>query len=139
LLDAHAKGRKAVLIIDEAQRLSLEVLEQIRLLTNLETNQRKLLQVILLGQPELKAMLARPNLRQLSQRIIARYHLGPLTKPEMGAYVSHRLAIAGLNGQVFPDSALASSSPERHPRLINVLCDRGPAWDLCSGRRTVNK
>jgi general secretion pathway protein A len=141
LLDAHAKGRKAVLIIDEAQRLSLEVLEQIRLLTNLETNQRKLLQVILLGQPELKAMLARPNLRQLSQRIIARYHLGPLSKREMGAYVSHRLAIAGLNGQVFPDSTLAElyRLSGGIPRLINVLCDRALLGTYAQGRRSVNK
>jgi general secretion pathway protein A len=80
LLDAHARGRHTVLIIDEAQNLSADVLEQMRLLTNLETNQRKLLQIILLGQPELATMLAQPELKQLAQRIIARYHLGPLTK-----------------------------------------------------------
>jgi len=141
LLDAHAKGRKAVLIIDEAQRLSLEVLEQIRLLTNLETNQRKLLQVILLGQPELKTMLARPNLKQLSQRIIARYHLGPLSRMEVGSYVSHRLSIAGLNGQVFPDSTLAElyRLSGGIPRLINVLCDRALLGTYAQGRRSVNK
>src|SRR5512133_3680712 len=82
LLDAHARGRNTVLIIDEAQNLSTDVLEQMRLLTNLETNERKLLQIILLGQPELGLMLERPELRQLSQRIVARYHLGPLTRQE---------------------------------------------------------
>ncbi|MEW6715703.1 MAG: AAA family ATPase, partial [Nitrospirota bacterium] len=95
LLDAHAKGRKAVLIIDEAQNLSANVLEELRLLTNLETNQRKLLQIILLGQPELRKKLSKPELRQLSQRIIARYHLGPLSRKDVSAYVTHRLAIAG--------------------------------------------
>jgi general secretion pathway protein A len=88
LLDAHAKGRKTVLIIEEAQNLSIDVLEQVRLLTNLETNQRKLLQIIMLGQPELKGMLSRPELRQLSQRITARYHLGSLSKQEASAYVN---------------------------------------------------
>ena len=140
LLEAHAQGRKAVLIIDEAQRLSLDVLEQIRLLTNLETNQRKLLQVILLGQPELKEMLSRPNLKQLSQRIIARYHLGPLTKKEVGAYVSHRLSIAGLNSRLFPDSTLSElfRLSGGIPRLINVLCDRALLGTYARGRRSVD-
>ena len=102
LLDAHARGRHTVLIIDEAQNLSTVVLEQMRLLTNLETNQRKLLQIILLGQPELALMLERPELRQLSQRIVARYHLGPLTRPEVAAYVRHRLEISGAQRQLFP-------------------------------------
>jgi general secretion pathway protein A len=102
LLDAHARGRHTVLIIDEAQNLSTEVLEQMRLLTNLETNERKLLQIILLGQPELALMLERPELRQLSQRIVARYHLGPLSRSEVAAYVRHRLEISGAQRQLFP-------------------------------------
>src|SRR5450631_2360340 len=102
LLDAHAKGRHTVLIIDEAQNLSADVLEQMRLLTNLETTQRKLLQIILLGQPELAAMLERPELRQLAQRIIARYHLGPLDRQEVAAYVQHRLGVSGAQRQLFP-------------------------------------
>jgi len=126
LLEAHAKDRKAILLIDEAQNLSAEVLEQLRLLTNLETNQRKLLQIILIGQPELREKLSEPGLRQLSQRIIARYHLGALSKKDISAYVSHRLSVAGLRDQLFP-------APVIHkiyrltggvPRLINVLCDR---------------
>jgi general secretion pathway protein A len=141
LLEAHAQGRKAVLIIDEAQSLSLDVLEQIRLLTNLETNERKLLQVILLGQPELKELLSRPNLKQLSQRIIARYHLGPLTKKEVGAYVSHRLSIAGLNSRLFPDSTLSKlfRLSGGIPRLINVLCDRALLGTYAQGRRSVSR
>jgi general secretion pathway protein A len=106
LLDAHARGRHTVLIIDEAQNLSAEVLEQMRLLTNLETNQRKLLQIILLGQPELATMLAQPELRQLAQRIIARYHLGPLTKQEVSAYVRHRLDVAGAQRPLFPPALI---------------------------------
>jgi general secretion pathway protein A len=126
LLDAHAGGRRAVLIIDEAQNLSAEVLEQLRLLTNLETNQRKLLQIILIGQPELKDKLSRPELRQLSQRIIARYHLGMLSKKEIGAYVSHRLSVAGLQDQLFSQSTINKlyRLSGGVPRLINVLSDR---------------
>src|SRR5213592_4718796 len=96
LLKTHAVGQNNVLIIDEAQNLSADVLEQLRLLTNLETSERKLLQIILIGQPELRAMLARPELEQLAQRVIARYHLGPLTQAETTQYVQHRLEAAGL-------------------------------------------
>jgi len=126
LLESHAQGLNNVLVIDEAQNLSAEVLEQLRLLTNLETNERKLLQIILIGQPELRTMLARPELEQLAQRVIARYHLGPLSVPETGAYVAHRLAVAGAGGQPFP----AALTPRIHalthgvPRRINLLCDR---------------
>jgi general secretion pathway protein A len=126
LLDAHAKGRHTVLIIDEAQNLAADVLEQMRLLTNLETNQRKLLQIILLGQPELAAMLERPELRQLGQRIVARYHLGPLTKSEVAAYVQHRLEVSGAQRQLFPARLMGRlyRLSGGVPRVINVLCDR---------------
>src|SRR5215208_5232651 len=96
LLAAHAAGRNNVLIIDEAQNLSAEVLEQLRLLTNLETRERKLLQIVLIGQPELRSMLAKPELEQLAQRVIARYHLAALSAPETAQYVQHRLEAAGL-------------------------------------------
>jgi general secretion pathway protein A len=96
LLEAHAAGRQAcVLVIDEAQSLSADVLEQLRLLTNLETAERKLLQIILIGQPELRDLLARPALEQLAQRVIARYHLGPLSPPRPRTTCAHRLAVAG--------------------------------------------
>lgn len=130
LLYAHAKGRKPVLIIDEAQNLSVEVLEQLRLLTNLETNERKLLQIILLGQPELKNMLSQPELRQLAQRITARYHLGPLSKKEVGSYVSYRMSIAGASRQSFRHLFPAGTInrlfhfSDGIPRLINIICDR---------------
>lgn len=128
LLDNHRKGRNTVLLIDEAQHLQFDVLEQIRLLTNLETNTRKLLQIILVGQPELKAMLAKPELRQLSQRITARYDLEPLNREETDAYIRHRLQVAGLpaNQELFPPRVVKGIYRESRgiPRLINVLCDR---------------
>ncbi len=126
LLESHAQGLNNVLVIDEAQNLSAEVLEQLRLLTNLETNERKLLQIILIGQPELRTMLARPELEQLAQRVIARYHLGPLSEPETGAYVAHRLAVAGAGGQPFPPALTPQVHALTHgvPRRINLLCDR---------------
>lgn len=141
LLDAHAKGRKAVLIIDEAQNLSSDVLEELRLLTNLETSQCKLLQIILLGQPELREKLSKPELRQLSQRIIARYHLGPLSRKDISAYVTHRLAIAGLSNELFTSSTISKiySLSGGVPRLINVLCDRALLGTFVRKEKKVNK
>ncbi len=125
-LDAHAQGRRTVLIIDEAQNLSPQVLEQVRLLTNLETTKRKLLQIILIGQPELIDILARSDLRQLAQRISARYHLLPFSRQETSDYITHRMAIAGAGEQVFKPSAgrLIHRAAQGFPRLINVYCDR---------------
>jgi general secretion pathway protein A len=141
LLDAHARGRHTVLIIDEAQNLSADVLEQMRLLTNLETNERKLLQIILLGQPELALMLDRPELRQLSQRIVARYHLGPLTKQEVAAYVRHRLEIAGAQRQLFPAALMGRvyRLSGGVPRVINVLCDRSLLGTYVQGKERVDR
>ena len=126
LLESHAQGLNNVLVIDEAQNLSSEVLEQLRLLTNLETSERKLLQIILIGQPELRTMLARPELEQLAQRVIARYHLGPLSENETGAYIAHRLAVAGAAGMPFPPNLTPLVHRLTHgvPRRINLLCDR---------------
>jgi general secretion pathway protein A len=127
LLESHAQGRNNVLIIDEAQNLSADVLEQLRLLTNLETSERKLLQIILIGQPELRAMLARPELEQLAQRVIARYHLGSLSVEETGSYIGHRLAVAGSVGAApFPASLMQQIHQRTKgvPRRINLLCDR---------------
>jgi general secretion pathway protein A len=141
LLEAHASVRKAILVIDEAQNLSSDVLEQLRLLTNLETNQCKLLQIILLGQPELKEKLAKPELRQLSQRIIARYHLGPLTRKDIGAYISHRLSVAGLRKQLFSDPTISRlyNLTDGVPRLINVICDRALLGTYTQGKDSVSK
>ena len=126
LLENHRNNRNTVLIIDEAQNLSADVLETIRLLTNLETNTQKLLQVILIGQPELLAMLERPDLRQLNQRITARYHLRALRQDELAGYISHRLSIAGADCQLFPDATLKQlyKLTKGIPRLVNVICDR---------------
>ncbi len=126
LLDTHARGRRVVLIVDEAQNLSAHTLEQVRLLTNLETATTKLLQIILIGQPELRDLLGRPELRQLAQRITARYHLNPLSAEETAGYVKHRMRVAGATAEAFTPSALR----EVHrlaggvPRIINVICDR---------------
>ncbi len=127
LLDAHAKGRSTVLIIDEAQNLDVEILEQLRLLTNLETDTHKLLQIVLLGQPELRDMLSSPQLTQINQRVTSRYHLQPLKPGDVRRYIQHRIYIAGGS-----DRSLFSPQAIRHvikvskgiPRTINLLCDR---------------
>jgi len=126
LLEAHGRGRRVVVIVDEAQNLSTETLEQVRLLTNLETASQKLLQVILIGQPELRDVLARVDLRQLAQRITGRYHLNPLSRAETASYVNHRMRVAGNSSQVFTPAALREVHrlSKGVPRIINVICDR---------------
>jgi len=146
LLDAYAQGLRVVLIVDEAQNLSTEALEQIRLLTNLETPTQKLLQIILLGQPELREKLGDPELRQLAQRITARYHLTPLDREETEAFVRHRLAVAGAVRSPFSRLGLRALYQRSGgiPRLINVIGDRalmaGYAREQASiGERLVNR
>jgi general secretion pathway protein A len=126
LIENFARGRRTVLVIDEAQMLTREVLEEIRILTNLETTKQKLLQIILIGQPELSETLSRRDLRQLAQRITARYHLEPLMREETAEYVKYRLGIAGCQRSVFSGRALRRVFKLSHgvPRLINVICDR---------------
>ena len=126
LLRAHAAGHRVVLVVDEAQNLSPQLLEQVRLLTNLETNTQKLLQIILIGQPELRELLGRSELRQLAQRITGRYHLNPLSHDETLAYVRHRLRVAGATTDIFAPQALNAVFRLSHgvPRVINVICDR---------------
>ena len=152
LLDAHAQGRRVVLIVDEAQNFHSDVLEQIRLLTNLETTKLKLLQIILVGQPELRDMLARRDLRQLAQRVTARYHLVPMTRDEVAAYVEHRLQVAGATQSLFARGALNVTRPLftrgalkqvwKHsggvPRLVNVICDRALLGAYASEAVEVN-
>jgi general secretion pathway protein A len=141
LLASHAAGRNNVLVIDEAQNLSAPVLEQLRLLTNLETSERKLLQIILIGQPELRAMLARPDLEQLAQRVIARYHLGSLSVEETGSYIGHRLAVAGARGTPFPRPLMAviHGMTGGVPRRINLLCDRALLGAYVENTQTVTR
>ena len=126
LLDAYANDRRVVVMIDEAQQLSIETLEQVRLLTNLETNKDKLMQIILVGQPELNEMLSSKHLRQLSQRIKSRYHLGELDLQQLGAYIKNRLRVAGCDRELFSKRAIKQifNYTQGVPRLINVLCDR---------------
>lgn len=140
LLAQHAAGRNNVLIIDEAQNLSADVLEQLRLLTNLETSERKLLQVVLIGQPELRGMLARPELEQLAQRVIARFHLGALSEAETAQYIRHRLNVAGLTGALPFDAKalrLIHQLTRGVPRRINLLCDRALLGGYASGQAQV--
>jgi len=126
LLASHKAGKRTVLIIDEAQNLSVDVLEQLRLLTNLETNQRKLLQIILLGQPELLDLLNQKELRQLSQRVTARFHLEALDRKDVHEYIKYRLSVAGAKGMFFPSAAVNRiyKISEGIPRVINLICDR---------------
>lgn len=126
LLDAHGRGERVVVVIDEAQNLSPEALEQVRLLTNLETAKEKLLQIVLLGQPELRELLQRRNLRQLAQRITARYHLRPLGPKDTHLYVRHRMQIAGAQRNPFRRGAMNAlyQRSQGIPRLINIIADR---------------
>jgi general secretion pathway protein A len=139
LLDAYSRNKRTILIIDEAQNLSVDVLEQIRLLTNLETDKRKLLQVILLGQPELNQLLERPELRQLAQRVTARYHLEPLLLHNISAYLGYRLAKAGVERPLFTPSAIKKlyRLSGGVPRLINLISDRALLGAYALGEHQV--
>lgn len=142
LLKTHAVGQNNVLVIDEAQMLSADVLEQLRLLTNLETSERKLLQIILIGQPELRDLLARPELEQLAQRVIARYHLGALTEAETEQYVRHRLSVAGMTTAMPFDAKAIQRIHQLSrgvPRRINLLCDRALLGAYALGKGTVDR
>ena len=145
LLAAHAQGRRVVLMLDEAQNLSADSLEQVRLLTNLETATQKLLQIILLGQPELNDMLAKPELRQLAQRITARYHLDALDAVESKSYIEHRLFVAGAESAAF-SAKLFSPAALRTlhqisggiPRVLNVLADHSLLAGFAENARIVD-
>ena len=141
LLKNHDAGKNTLLIIDEAQHLKPEVLEQLRLLTNLETHTKKLLQVILIGQPELQQLLQRRDLRQLAQRITARYHLLPLTKQEVSLYIKHRLSVAECHQQLFTSQAINTihQLSDGIPRLINLLCDRALLGAYGANKQLVDK
>ena len=139
LLASHAAGKRTILLVDEAQNLSTGVLEQIRLLTNLETAKQKLLQIILIAQPELRKKLSQSNLRQLAQRVTGRYHLEPLSKDETERYIEHRLKVAGGLGDIFDDRAKREvfKCSKGVPRLINVICDRALLGAYSSDVRKV--
>ncbi|MDA0678881.1 MAG: AAA family ATPase [Proteobacteria bacterium] len=141
LLDAHSRGRRIILLIDEAQNLSEEVLEQLRLLTNLETARQKLLQIILIGQPELRERLAQKNLRQLAQRVTGRYHLEPLSRYEAVQYIDHRLRVAGALVEIFEPAAKREvfRLSAGIPRIMNVICDRALLGAYSRESRVVSK
>ena len=142
LLQSHAAGQSSVLIIDEAQNLAADVLEQLRLLTNLETNERKLLQIVLIGQPELRDMLARPELEQLAQRVVARFHLDALSIAETSQYIGHRLGVAGQTGALpFDEKAMQRIHHLARgvPRRINLLCGRALLGAWATGQSRVNR
>jgi general secretion pathway protein A len=141
LLAAHAEGRRTIVLVDEAQNLARDVLEQVRLLTNLETSKQKLLQIILIGQPELRELLARSDLRQLAQRITGRYHLEPLTRDESALYIEHRLRVAGALGEIFDSAAKREvfRLSQGVPRLINVICDRALLGAYSNESRRVSR
>jgi general secretion pathway protein A len=146
LLEESNKGNNIALIIDEAQNLKPRQLEQIRLLSNLETEKQKLLQLILVGQPELTELLKLPVLRQLNQRVTVRYHIQPLEREEVIRYIQHRLKVAGLNPESNPQVHFSENAPERifsysagTPRKINILCDRALLAAFAMETRTIDE
>ena len=141
LLDAHSRGRRTVLIVDEAQNLGTEILEQVRLLTNLETPKQKLLQIILIGQPELREVLSRADMRQVAQRVTGRYHLEPLNQADTTKYVKHRMRVAGASGSVFRPSAIREifRRSKGVPRLINVVADRALLAGYAQESRSIDR
>lgn len=141
LLDAHSRGRRTVLIVDEAQNLGTEILEQVRLLTNLETPKQKLLQIILIGQPELREVLSRADMRQVAQRVTGRYHLEPLNQADTTKYVKHRMRVAGASGSVFRPAAIREIFRRSMgvPRLINVVADRALLAGYAQESRSIDR
>lgn len=141
LLSTHARGKRTILLVDEAQNLSAAVLEQLRLLTNLETARQKLLQIILIAQPELRELLSQTNLRQLAQRVTGRYHLEPLSRDEAARYIDHRLKVAGALGEIFDLAAKREvyRLSGGIPRLMNVICDRALLGAYSRETRKVDK
>ncbi len=141
LLDMNAKNINVALLIDEAQNLTPQLMEQVRLLSNLETDQHKLVQIVLCGQPELKTRLARPNLRQLKQRITVRYHIPPLTVKETEEYIYHRLTVAGSNGNIkFKNSSINKIHhySKGCPRVINAVCDNTLLAGYVDGKKIID-
>ncbi len=140
LLDITREGKRVVICLDEVQAMPIETLEALRLLTNLETEKRKLLQVIIFGQPELEEKLNHPSIRQLKQRITFDYHLGPLSRAELNYYVHHRLVVAGYQGgRLFTPMAmwLLQRKTRRIPRLVNILAHKAMLCTYGKGKRTV--
>jgi type II secretory pathway predicted ATPase ExeA len=141
VIDCYAAGRRVSLIVDEAQNLDVELLEELRMLSNVNADRDQLLQIILVGQPELREMLNWPVLRQFSQRITSDYHLGTLSAEEVYAYIQRRLSVAGTNSEIFPKSvsALIHHATGGVPRLINVLCDLCLVYGFSAERAVIDE
>ena len=135
LVNEHQRGRRAVVIVDEAQSLGARSIEELRMMSNISTNKHELLQIILVGQPELKALLSRPEMVQFAQRISSDFHLVPLAKEDVPAYIDHRLSVAGATRLLFTDEAcqLVARTAGGTPRLINVLCDTALVYGYGQG------
>jgi len=141
LYKAYANKKRVLLIIDEAQRLNHELLEQIRLLSNIELNNRKLINIFFVGQPEFGTMLMEDRNRAVRQRITVSYHIQPLTESESGEYIKHRLKVAGATGQIFSNDAIREifSFAKGYPRLINIICDHALLTGYVSGLKSIDR
>lgn len=141
LIDEYAQGRRVILIFDEAQNLSREALEELRMFTNINANKDELLQLVLVGQPELREIIARPDLKQFAQRVASNYHLAPMSAETVGDYIYHRLRIAGANREIFEPAAirLIHEATGGVPRLVNQLCDLSMVYSFTGDRDTVNE
>ena len=141
LVESYAKGKRAVIIVDEAQNLELDSLEKLRVISNLNADHHRILQIILSGQPEFREMLNKPELRQLAQRITVDFHIGPLPTDEVGNYVNHRMQVAGCNREVFTKDAITKISEYTKgiPRLINILCNNALVYAYADKLHTIDK
>ena len=139
LIGEYAKGKRTVLIIDEAQNLDVRTLEELRMLSNINADKDQLLQLVLVGQPELKQLLQRPELRQFAQRISSDFHIPPLTSAEVGEYIAHRLHVAGCDRPLFDDDAVVAiaRASEGVPRRVNVLCDTALVYGFSSNQPVI--
>lgn len=140
LIQTYATGKRAVLIVDEAQNLSIDALEELRMLSNINADKDDLLQIVLSGQPQLRELLARPELVQFAQRISADFHLEPLNCAEAEAYISHRLEVAGAKWRIFPRHTceLVHQASRGTPRLINILCDLALVYGFAAERKVID-
>lgn len=139
--ELHEDRRRAVLIVDEAQNLNLQTLENLRLLSNINVDNKLVLQLVLIGQPELLAIMKRRQLRQLAQRVSVEYHLGPLTEEEVGRYIRHRLSVAGGDAELFDDAACSAifHATRGIPRLVNILCDMALVYAFADERQRIDR
>lgn len=140
VIEEYAAGRRVILLIDEAQNLSIEGLEELRMLTNINSNKDELLQLVLVGQPELRQMIMRPELRQFAQRVTATYHIGPLDRAAVAGYIQHRLTHVGGTGAEFTAEAIDLVHEHSHgiPRLVNKLCDFCMVYAATEERKVVD-